>query len=374
MSADHTYLSPTQLHRALTLRDLTDPAAGSHAMQLLLSDVVKSLTKRWCIPATVVRVPPLVAVRDNYDLLGYHPADVTRESRYSRYTSPTTMLRSHTSANIPYALGRYPQRTGPVDELIIVPGLVYRRDVVDRTHVGEPHQVDLWRLRSEPDTADDELITMISTLVDSVLPGARWRTTSVSHPYTRNGRQVDVWHDSVWLELAECGHIHPDVLRRSGLDPDRWSGLALGMGLDRALMLRKGIPDIRYLRSTEPRIRAQLDDLAPWKPVSTLPAISRDLSVVIDVGTSDELVGDAVRSALGDRVDDIESITVLQRTSYEDLPAGARTRLGLSTDQENALVRLVLRPLHHTLTDAEANALRNKVYQAIHRGPVLELA
>lgn len=215
---------------------------------------------------------------------------------------------------------------------------------------------------------------MISTLVDAVLPGARWRTTPVSHPYTHNGRQVDVWHDAAWLELAECGHIHPDVLRRSGLDPARWSGLALGMGLDRALMLRKAIPDIRYLRSTEPRIRAQLDDLAPWKPVSMLPPVSRDLSIVIDAGTSDELIGDAVRSALGDRVGDIESIAVLQRTSYDDLPAGARTRLGLSVDQENALIRLVLRPLDHTLTDAEANELRNTVYRAIHQGPVLELA
>lgn len=367
-------LTPTDLHRALTLRDLTDPAAGPHAMQLLLDDVVNHLTLRWMVAPVIVRVPPLVAVRDNYDLLGYDPADVTRESRYTRYASPTTMLRSHTSANVPYALGGYANRSGHVDELIIVPGLVFRRDVVDRTHVGEPHQVDLWRLRSEPGTTDEDLMIMIGALVDAVLPGARWRTTPVTHPYTRNGRQVDVFHDGHWLELAECGLIHPDVLRRCGLDPDRWSGLALGMGLDRALMLRKAIPDIRYLRSSEPRIRSQLDDLEPWRPVSMLPPIARDLSVVLDGDTTDELIGDTIRSALGDRVDDIESIAVVQRTPYEQLPAGARNRLEMLPGQENALIRVVLRPLDHTLTDAEANDLRNRIYRAIHRGPVMELA
>lgn len=51
-----------------------------------------------------------------------------------------------------------------------------------------------------------------------------------------------------WVELAECGLASPDVLAGAGLDPTLWSGLALGMGLDRALMLRKGIPNIRLLR------------------------------------------------------------------------------------------------------------------------------
>jgi len=75
-------------------------------------------------------------------------------------------------------------------------------------------------------------------------------------------------------------------------------------------MLRKGIPDIRYLRSSEPRIRAQMDDLEPWREVSLLPPISRDLSVVIDARATDE----------------------------------------------------------------EANGLRNRVYLAIHEGPHVELA
>lgn len=369
-----TYLTADQLHHALTLRDLSDPAHGRHAIQVLLDHVLTGLQDRWGCTVRVVRTPPLVSVRDNYDRLGYADREVTREARYSRYASPTTMLRSHTSADIPATLERYAPDAAGVDELVVIPGLVYRRDVVDRTHVGEPHQVDLWRLRSGPDTTEGDLEELVETLVGTVLPGARWRTTPAEHPYTHDGRQVDVLHRGEWLELAECGLIHREVLRRSGLDPQRWSGLALGMGLERALMLRKGIPDIRYLRAREPRIREQMTDLEPWREVSLLPPISRDLSVVVDAALADELLGDRVRAALADRVADIESIAVLARTGWAELPVAARVRLGIEPHQTNALVRLTLRPLDRTLTDAEANALRNQVYLAIHEGPHQELA
>lgn len=375
-SRDRTtaYLTPEELHRALTLRDLSDPAQGPHGIQVLLDDVVAALSRAWGSTVRTVRTPPVVSVRDNYDRLGYDSADVTREARYTRYVSSTTMLRSHTSADVPTALEAYADPAGPVDELVVVPGLVYRRDVVDRTHVGEPHQVDLWRVRSVPDTDPADLEAMLELLVGAVLPGARWRTEPAEHAYTVSGRQLDVHHDGQWLELAECGLIHPAVLGGAGLDPDRWSGLALGMGLERALMLRKGIPDIRYLRAAEERIAGQLLDLAPWRPVSVLPPVTRDLSVVLDAGVADETIGDRVREALAERVHDVESVEVLARTEYAQLPDRVRARLGIRSHQVNALVRLTLRPLERTLTDREANELRNAVYLALHEGPRHELA
>lgn len=367
------YLDPRGLHDALTLRDLTDPAEGPHAIQLVLDDVVGALRDAWGCSVRVVRNPPIVAVRDNYDRLRYRRGDVTRDRRYTRYLSPTTMLRSHTTAELPRLLEDY-GRLRDVDELVVVPGLVYRRDVVDRTHVGEPHQVDLWRVRSVPGTTDDDLLDLASRLVDAVLPGARWRVTEAEHPYTVGGRQVDVRHDGRWLELAECGRIHPDVLWAAGLRPDRWSGLALGMGLDRALMLRKQIPDIRCLRSSDPRIAEQMLDLAPWREVSALPAVRRDLSVVVDEQADEQTIGDAVRSALGERADLVESVRVLTCTPADELSPSVRDRLGIRAGQANALVRLVLRPVDRTLTSAEANELRNVIYDAIHVGPVQELA
>jgi phenylalanyl-tRNA synthetase alpha chain len=334
--------------------------------------VITALRTEWGNAVRYVRDSPIVPVRENYDRLGYDPGDVTRARRYTRYVSRTVMLRSHTSAGLPVALEDYAGQAG-VDELIVAPGLVYRRDAVDRSHVGEPHQVDLWRIRSTPTTDDADMLTMIGLLVDAVLPGAEWKVTDVTHPYTVGGRQIDVLHNGQWLELAECGRIHPDVLRRSGLDPAQWSGLALGMGLERALMLRKSIPDIRYLRAEDPRIASQMLNLDPWQHVSPLPASRRDISVVLAEEEDEETLGDRIRIALGDDADVIESVEVLSRTSHEELPEAARSRLGTRSGQVNVLLRIILRPVDRTLTSDQANIIRNTIYRAVHEGPVMEL-
>ena len=367
-----SYLSATELTDALNLRDLSNPDQGHHAMQTLLDDVSSALAGHWGISADTIRHNPLVAVADNYDKLGFDPASVTRDQRYSRYVSPTVMLRSHTSASIPALLHELSTQAG-YDRLLVLPGLVYRRDAIDRTHVGAPHQVDLWRVSSTTALTAAELRTMIGTLVEAVLPGAEWRAVPAVHPYTIHGCQVDVLVDAEWLELAECGLIAPHILTAAGLDPDAWSGLALGMGLDRALMLRKGIPDIRLLRAADPRIGQQMLNLSPWQAVSVMPPIRRDISIVVDADADAETLGDRARAALGDRIDDLESVEVLNATAYADLPRGAQDRLRLRPDQANALVRLTLRPLSKTLTDPEANTIRDDIYRALHDGPVLEL-
>lgn len=369
---DATYLTAAQVHRALGIRDLTDPAQGPHAMQTILTSLVESLRDRWGCTVRYVRNPPIVAVHDNYDRLGYAPGDVTRAQKYTRYLSRTAMLRSHTSAEIPAALEDY-AGSDEVDELMVVPGLVYRRDLVDRTHVGEPHQVDLWRIRSTPATGDDDMLEMVARVVHAAVPGAAWRVTDAVHPYTVGGRQIDVLLEDDWLELAECGRIHPDVLRGSGLDPGHWSGLALGLGLDRALMLHKSIPDIRYLRAKDARISEQMLTLAPWQHVSPLPAARRDISVVVGLDEDEETIGDRIRAAVPDVVDVIESVGIVARTRHEDLPPAARERLGTRPGQANLLIRIVLRPIDRTLSSPEANGIRNRIYLALHRGPVLEV-
>jgi phenylalanyl-tRNA synthetase alpha chain len=169
-----------------------------------------------------------------------------------------------------------------------------------------------------------------------------------------------------WVEVWECGLAHPGVLARAGLTGR--SGLALGLGLDRLLMLRKGIPDIRLLRSADPRIASQMADLAPYRPVSAMPAIRRDLSVAVDEDADGETLGDRIRDALGADADSVEDVTILASTPAEDLPAAAAARLGARPGQRNLLVRVVLRHLERTLTDDEANALRDRIYAAIHAG------
>ncbi len=368
--------TPTDdLVAALTLRDLSDPAEGPHAVQLLLDELVAALQSAWGCAVEVHRDHRLVGVEDNYDRLGYGPDDVTRASRYTRYVSATVMLRSHTSAGVPPALRSLARRPQPrVDDvLLVLPGVCYRRDVIDRLHVGTPHQLDLWRI-STTRLGPADLLQMVARLVDAVLPGAEYQVTEAHHPYTDGGLQVDVRTRDGWVELAECGLAAPHVLAGAGLDPQAHSGLALGMGLDRAVMLRKGLPDVRLLRAGDPRVAAQLLDLTPWRPVSMLPPVRRDLSVVVTAPADVELLGDAVRSALGPDADELEALDVLASTAYEDLPATARERLGIAPGQENVLLRLVLRPLERTLTDDEANVLRDRVYAAVHEGPVWEWA
>lgn len=370
-------LTADQLSRDLALPDLSDPADGPHAIQLIVDRAVATLDAawnrdrsdceiRWC------RGPRIVPITDNYDRLGYDPADVTRAVRYTRYVDDEHMLRSHSTAIVPPALRQLAAETHrPADVLLACPGIAYRRDAIDWQHTGTPQQLDLWRISKRELDASD-LDAMIAALLDALAPGLPYRQVPRVHPYTTSGRQVDVLHDGVWVEVAECGLAHPAVLAGAGLRG--YTGLALGMGLDRLLMLCKHIPDIRLLRSADPRVASQMLDLLQYRPVSSQPAVRRDLSIAVDADEDDETLGDQVREALGAAADAVEDVTILSSTSCADLPSAALGRLGAHPQQRNLLVRVVLRPLDRTLTDAEANNLRDRVYARLHRGTAWQWA
>lgn len=361
-------LDAAALRRALSLRDLSDPRHGPHAMQHVLGAIVSALEREWRCRVLVHRASPVVHVRDNYDRLGYPADGAARDARYTRYVSQTTVLRTQTSAMIPPLLDAL--SAGAIDDVLLVcPGLVYRRDQIDRHHVGEPHQVDLWRV-SHRALDDADLDQMIATVVGAALPGRAHRTVEAEHPYTQRGRQIDALAGD-WVEIGECGLAHPDMLARASI---RGSGLAMGLGLDRLLMLRKGIDDIRLLRSEDPRVAKQMLDLSPYRPVSSMPPIRRDLSIVVDAGRTLEELGDRAREALGDRTECVESIDIAAQTDYGALPVRARERLGIDPAQKNVLLRVVLRHPTRSMTHEEANVLRDLVYAAVHEGPHREWA
>jgi phenylalanyl-tRNA synthetase alpha chain len=371
-----TTLTPEALAAALSVADLTDPdqtPQRPHALAQLVSLAVNGLAAAWRIPVRSIRSGRLVSVDDNYDRLGYAPAAVTRDARYTRYVSETVLLRSHTSAGVPHALRQIAAEglDAPADVLLALPGVVYRRDAIDRLHTGTPHQLDLWRISRSQLLDDVDLAQMLSVLMDSLLPGMEWRTTPADHPYTTRGRQVDVRAGADWVEIAECGLAADHVLRSAGLNG--WSGLALGIGLDRVLMLRKKIPDIRLLRSPDPRVASQMHDLALYRPVSHQPPVRRDLSVALSPPVDLEVLGDLVREALDADADSVEAVELLSVTDYGDVPPAARHRIGLATEQVNALIRVVLRPVDRTLTDAEANDLRDRIYAALHQGSIAQM-
>jgi phenylalanyl-tRNA synthetase alpha chain len=357
-------LNPSQLAHDLGVRDLTDPRQGRHAVQLLIGAAVARLVAAWGCQVRWHRGPRVVTVKDNYDRLRIPPDAVSRDVRYTRYVGPDLMLRSHATAMIPPAL-RTLAAAPAADVLLVCPGVVYRRDAIDRLHAATPHQLDLWRITRRP-LGHQDLRGMVGLLVEALTPGRPWRWESRVHPYTLDGRQVDACWEGEWIEVAECGLAHPEVLARAGLAG--WRGLALGVGLDRLLMLRKGIPDIRLLRSADPRIAGQMTDLAPWRPVSAMPPVRRDLSVAVPADDTVEELGDRVREALGPDADAVEEVAVLASTPYHRLPPQAVARLGIRPDQKNLLVRIVLRHLERTLTDEEANRLRDRAYAALHQG------
>jgi phenylalanyl-tRNA synthetase alpha chain len=360
-------VSTAELVRALELRDLTDPAAGPHAMQLLLDAICAALPA----PVAMHRASPIVSIADNYDRLGYPAEGAAREARYTRYVCDSAVLRTQTSAMIPPLL-RELAADPPDDMVLACPGLVYRRDVIDRLHVGEPHQLDLWRI-ARCSLDEPALEHMIAAVVQAALPDTPWRTQAASHPYTTHGRQIDALVDGEWIEIGECGLASRALLREAGM-PDH-HGVALGLGLDRLLMLRKGIDDIRLLRAGDPRIAAQMLDLAPYRPVSSMPPVRRDLSIVVDApGPDAEQLGDEVRAALGDRASLVETVEIVSTTPCAQLPPAALARLGIAPDQLNMLVRVTLRSLDRTLTHDECNELRDEIYDAIHCGTVRHYA
>ena len=327
MSGPVPYLDPVQLQRDLGLRDLSEPAAGPHAIQVLIGRAVERLAGAWKCEVRWCRGPRVVPVADNYDRLGYPAEAVTRETRYTRYVDAERMLRSHSSAMIPPALRRLARQPGD-DVLLACPGIVYRRDAIDWQHTGTPHQLDLWRITRQAMRSTD-LDQMIAVLLGALVPGLAHRQQPRTHPYTLGGRQVDVYHDGRWVEVGECGLAHPRVLAAAGLHGR--GGLALGVGLDRLLMLVKHIPDIRLLRSGDPRITCQMLDLARYEQVSSMPPVTRDLSIAVWPDDDEETLGDRVRDALAADTSCVEEVRVLSATAYQQLPASAIGRLGAKT-------------------------------------------
>src|SRR3954454_20171105 len=208
---DLTPIGAAAYRRALALRDLTDAAQGPHAMQLLVHAAVAELCSLWGVDLIVYRGSRAVSVADNSEPLCSAADAAARDARFTRYVDTDLLLRTHTSALLPGLLRRL-AGADCSDVLLACPGLVWRRDVIDRLHVGEPHQLDLWRLRSHESHAPlvrSDLVEMIETVAAALLPGAALRLNETSHPYTEQGLEVEVEAGRRWGEGLECGRARP---------------------------------------------------------------------------------------------------------------------------------------------------------------------
>lgn len=366
MNNTKRYLSEAALHYALSITDLTD---APHAITLIKDEILRGLLQRGWPQAQIQTGPRIVSAEQNYGALGYDPSEVTLGSDHTRWVDEHSLLRTQTTSQIPAALQRAAEGRKPGETILIAaPGITFRRDSRDRWHCAEPHQMDIWALGDPDLSTRRDLLRLARDILEIAVPDKPWIYNDSPHHYTEDGIEVNVMHEGIPIEVLECGVIATSLLKRLGIDPQCHGGLALGMGLDRLAMLRKGIPDIRLLRDTNERVQAQMRDLKPWNAVSRLPSISRDISLAVSPGLSEELLTEKMLQAAGDCSGWIEEMQIKGRWTSSQLPVQAIERLGLLQDQENVLLRVVLRDCSRSITAAEANVLYERIQAALHEG------
>lgn len=356
------------IDKSLKITDLTQKEG--HAINLLVKQLQEALEKKYQIKAEIKRGSPIVSKEDNYDALGYPKNEVTLSERYTRYVSEELILRTQMTSVVPSLLKSYSKNLEE-SKLWLCPGIVYRRDVVDRTHVGEPHQMDVWYLKKGATTRQDllELIEVIVGTVGKILKTKlNYRCNETSHHYTEEGLEVEINYQGKWLEILECGLAGKKLLTNCGIDTSISGGLALGMGLDRLVMIAKGIEDIRILRDEDERIQKQMLSLEKYKSVSKQPMIKRDLSLAIEKDVILEEVCEQIQELLGDKSSLVEEVVLVSKTSYENLPSVAKERLGIKEGQDNWLLRVKLRHPSKSIESQEANDVYKILYERLHQG------
>jgi phenylalanyl-tRNA synthetase alpha chain len=335
----------------------------------LLNEILQGLAEKGWPQAQIQTGPRIVTAEENYGLLGYDPKEITLGSEHTRWVDEHSLLRTQTTSQIPAALQRAAEIRQPGEMILLAaPGITFRRDSRDRWHCAEPHQMDIWVLGDPELSTHDHLLSLVDDILNSAVPDKSWFYSNSTHHYTEGGIEVNVLNDRTQVEVLECGRIATSLLQRLNIDPLQHGGLALGMGLDRLTMLRKGIPDIRLLRDQNVRVQAQMHDLNPWNAVSRLPSIARDISLAVTPGLSEEVLTERMLQAAGDCADWIEEMQVKGRWEFSEVPQQAIERLGLLRGQENVLLRVVLRDSSRSITTAEANALYAKIQSALHEG------
>ncbi len=364
-------LTKEALNEYLEVKDLTE-SQNPHAIKMVyekIRDYIYSVHKQSDV--RVHRKDPIVTVADNFDNLLFPVDNIGRSSTYTHYIDDTHILRTHTTANMPGILRDLAESDDWEDVVILLPGLVYRRDVSDKKHVGEVHMLEMWRIVkniSRKVISKDDLLDVVRGVAETAAPGWKLRIEDSPHPYTKEGVEVNAMKDDHDIEILECGLIKDEILSQAGIDPVNYSGWALGIGLDRLVMTLKEIPDIRYLRSTNLKIAEQMVNLETYHEVSNQPAIRRDMSYVVPEEYVDEDISEDIRRSLGDKVDTLESVEILDQTPYSKLPDKIRERLGCDASQKNVLVRITLRHLERSITNEEANQIYDEIYGRINKG------
>ena len=369
-------VSPKEaIERLLSIEDLTLPTSNEKTRNIIgviFDKIVENLDKNHFENMNVVRGNPIASAEDNFDNLFFPKGNPGRSSTYTRYVDGNNLLRTHVTSLVPETLRKL--RDDGLNEkfyTFVFPGLAYRRDVIDPRHLDVFHQIDVWTIQENQTygvTDRNDLLKLARTVFEAACPGAEMVVLEAKHPYTVHGIEVYAQIGDREIEVLEAGLVHPDLLKLAGVDEKTHSGLALGMGVERLIMARKNLPDIRLIRSTDPRVVSQMANFETFKQVSNQPALARDMSYCVDGDDTEEDICEKIRKVFGDKSDLLEEVKILSRTPFSKLEPIAVQRLGAKPNQDNILVRIILRHPDKTLTKKESAELYDKAYPLLHEG------
>lgn len=220
--------------------------------------------------------PEIETEEMNFDLLNFppdHPARDAQDIFYIKSNKPKQsskpVLRAHTSpVQVHY------MRTHKPPFRMICPGRVYRRDA-DATHSPVFHQFEGLMVGESISLADMKGV-MIAAIKELLFGEITWRFRTGYFPFVEPGLEMDIqWQGDLdkrqegkpvsaelrrgagWLEIVGCGMVHPNVLKNAKIDPKKWQGFAFGFGIERLLMIKHQIHDIRLFYEGDLRFLKQ---------------------------------------------------------------------------------------------------------------------
>ena len=234
--------------------DVTEPV--KHPLTITIEEISKVFMS---MGFSIAEGPEVETVFNNFDALNAGPDHPSRDMSDTFYITEDILLRTQTS---PVQVRTLMKTKPPIK--VISPGRCFRCDTPDATHSPMFHQIE--------GLVVDEGITMadLKGTLDSFakqLFGTETRTKFRPHhfPFTEPSAEMDVscfkcggkgcrvCKGSGWIEVLGCGMVHPHVLKVGGLDTEKYTGFAFGMGVERAAMLKYGVDDIRLFYENDMR-------------------------------------------------------------------------------------------------------------------------
>ncbi|MDB4946745.1 MAG: Phenylalanyl-tRNA synthetase alpha chain [Labilithrix sp.] len=240
------------------------PLGHKHPISIVREEVVAIFRQ---LGFAVFDGPEIEHESNNFTKLGFPPDHPATDMQDSFWTQSGHLLRTHTS-NI--KIRAMSSLKPPM--AFIAPGTVFRRDD-DATHSPMFHQIEAFLIDRNVTLA--HLKGILQEFAERLYgPNTPVRLRPSYFPFVEPGAEVDIacvfckqpdgtrkgcslCKHTTWIEVLGCGMIHPVVLENCGIDPDEWSGFALGMGIERLAMLRYGIPNIKLMFENDPRFLAQ---------------------------------------------------------------------------------------------------------------------